>query len=197
MKKRYAIKKKLLVISSPSGGGKTTVTNYILSKYPMIKFSISATTRPKRPREKNGVHYHFISREQFEEKIKNNELIEYEYIFGNYYGTPKSEIEKAFKNDIVLIFDIDVKGALSIKKAYPEESFLVFIEPPSIQTLKERLKNRRSESEEQINERLSRVEMELKLKEQFDYIIKNEMLSDTFNEIDSLISKYIIEPEDN
>lgn len=192
--KNYKIKKKLLVLSSPSGGGKSTVANYILSKYPMMKFSISATTRPKRAKEKNGIHYYFLSKEDFEQKIKNNELIEYEYIFGNYYGTLKSEIEKAFKDDTILLFDIDVKGALSIKRAYPNDSFLIFIEPPSIEALKERLMKRKSETEEQINERLARAEMELKLKKEFDYIIKNELLIDTFNEIDAIISKYIIEP---
>lgn len=192
--KNYKIKKKLLVLSSPSGGGKSTVANYILSKYPMMKFSISATTRPKRAKEKNGVHYYFLSKEEFEQKIKNNELIEYEYIFGNYYGTLKSEIDKAFRDDTILLFDIDVKGALSIKRAYPNDSFLIFIEPPSIEALKERLMKRKSETEEQINERLARAEMEIKLKGEFDYIIKNELLIDTFNEIDAIISKYILEP---
>ncbi len=194
--KNYNTKKNLLVLSSPSGGGKSTIARYILSKYPMMKFSVSATTRPKRAREKDGIHYHFLTKESFEDKIKNNELIEYEYIFGNYYGTLKSEVENTLKNNLIIVFDIDVQGALSIRQAYPDDSFLIFIEPPSIDTLAERLTNRKSESQEQINERLNRAKMELEKKHLFDYIIKNELLTDTFNEIDAIINKYLFESDE-
>ncbi|CUT00338.1 guanylate kinase [Candidatus Kryptonium thompsonii] len=159
---------KLIVVSAPSGSGKTTIAKKILEKFPFMKFSVSATTRPKRNGEVDGKDYFFLSREEFEKKIQNGELLEWEEIYGNYYGTLKSVVESALKNGDILVFDVDVNGAISIKEKFPEDSVLIFIKPPNMETLKERLKRRKTESEEQIKRRLERVPMELEKAKYFD-----------------------------
>lgn len=183
--------KKLIVISAPSGGGKTTVAHHLLSTYPNIKFSISATTRPKRENEIDGRDYYFLHKEEFIKKIKNNEFVEYEEIYGNFYGTLVSEIEEAKKKNKVLLFDVDVKGALSIKKAYPDESLLIFLMPPSIETLEKRLIDRKTESGEQLKKRIDRVRMELSLKNEFDYVVINSILTDTLKEVENIVKNNI------
>ncbi len=183
---------RLIVVSAPSGSGKTTIAKKILEKFPFIKFSVSATTRPKRNGEVDGRDYFFLTREEFERKIQNGELLEWEEIYGNYYGTLKSVVESALKNGDILLFDVDVNGAISIKKKFPEDAVLIFIKPPNIETLKERLKKRRTEDEEQLKKRLERVPMELEKASYFDYIFVNDKLEDTvkavlraiFNEIE-------------
>lgn len=176
-------KGKLIVVSAPSGSGKTTIAKKILERFPFMKFSVSATTRPKRNGEIDGKDYFFLSREEFEKKIQNGELLEWEEIYGNYYGTLKSVVENALKNGDVLVFDVDVNGALSIKKKFPDDSILIFIKPPNIETLKERLKRRKTESEEQIKKRLERVPMELEKAKYFDYIFVNDNLEDTIKSV--------------
>jgi guanylate kinase len=173
----------LIVVSAPSGSGKTTIAKKIMEKFPFIKFSVSATTRPKRNGEIDGKDYFFLTKEEFEKKIQNGELLEWEEIYGNYYGTLKSVVESALKNGDILLFDIDVNGAISIKKKFPDDSVLIFIKPPSIETLKERLKRRKTETEEQIKKRLERVPMELGKAEFFDYIIVNDKLENTVNAV--------------
>jgi len=183
---------RLIVVSAPSGSGKTTIAKKIMEKFPFIKFSVSATTRPKRNGEVDGRDYFFLTREEFENKIKNGELLEWEEIYGNYYGTLKSVVESALKNGEVLLFDVDVNGAISIKNKFPDDSVLIFIKPPNIETLKERLKRRKTETDEQIQKRLERVPMELEKAGYFDYIFVNDNLDDTvksvtraiFNEIE-------------
>jgi guanylate kinase len=184
-------RKHLLVLSSPSGGGKSTVARHLLNKFPKLKFSVSATTRKQRPKEKNGKDYFFLTKEEFQQKIKNNELVEYEKIFGNFYGTLKSEIDNALKTGYSLIFDIDVKGALSLKKVYPDESLLIFISPPSINVLKERLNKRGTESYEEIALRISRAKMEMELREKFDFDIINEALEDTLKISEKIVKRYL------
>lgn len=183
--------KKFIVLSSPSGGGKSTVTRHILSLYPNIRLSISATTRNKRPKEKEGVDYFYLSKDEFEEKIAQNKLVEYEEIFGNYYGTLKSELQNAIDSKNILIFDVDVKGAFSIQKHYPEESLLIFLMPPNIETLEQRLRNRRTETEEQIQNRLSRAKKEIELSEGFEYVIYNNILAETLENVEKIIEKEI------
>ncbi len=174
---------RLIVVSAPSGSGKTTIAKKIMEKFPFIKFSVSATTRPKRNGEIDGKDYFFLTKEEFEKKIQNGELLEWEEIYGNYYGTLKSVVESALKNGEVLLFDVDVNGAISIKKKFPDDSVLIFIKPPNIETLKERLKRRKTETEEQIKKRLERVPMELGKAEFFDYIFVNDKLEDTVNAV--------------
>lgn len=184
-------KKRLIVLSSPSGGGKSTVARFLLNNFRNLKFSISATTRSMRPREKHGKEYFFISRDDFQKKINSNELVEYEEIFGNFYGTLRSEIEKSFSNNECLLFDIDVKGALSIRKAYPEDSLLIFLSPPDLNALEERLRKRHTESEEQIQTRLSRASMEMSFKDEFDFVVVNEILDFTLEKVKSIVSRCI------
>ncbi|ROL56891.1 guanylate kinase [Bacteroidetes/Chlorobi group bacterium ChocPot_Mid] len=184
-------KKTLLAISSPSGGGKSTVARYLLNKYDNLKFSVSATTRKPRANEIDGKDYFFLSKEEFLRKISEGDLIEYEEIFGNYYGTLKSEVEKAKSSNHCLLFDIDVKGALSIKRIYPEDSLLIFISPPNLDILKERLIKRGSETEEQLNIRLARAKMEMGLREQFDFDLMNDDLNNTLKQADKIVTKYM------
>lgn len=181
--------KQLIAISAPSGGGKSVVTRYLLKKYPEIIFSVSATTRQKRPMEEDGRDYFFLSREKFEDLIKNNQLVEWEEIFGNYYGTLKSEIEKALKNDKIMLFDIDVKGALSLRKHYPDNTLLIFLAPPTIDVLVERLKRRATETEEQLRTRIARAKMEIETSKEFDYIVINDVLDETLEKVEKIIKE--------
>ncbi len=182
--------KSLIVISSPSGGGKSTIAKYLLSKYPKIEFSVSATTRKKREKETEGKDYHFLTKSQFQNKIENDELVEYEEIFGNYYGTLKSEVAKSIENNQTVLFDVDVKGALSLRKYFPENTLLIFISPPSIEILEQRLRNRRTESEEEIKNRLNRAEEEKQYSDKFDYLIVNDKLENAFAKIEEIAIKH-------
>src|ERR1043166_6684039 len=150
-------KPKLFVISAPSGCGKTTIAREILKRHPEVVFSVSATTRKKREKEIHGKDYFFLAKEEFENKIRNGELIEWEEIYGDYYGTLKSEIDAGLNAGRSILFDVDVKGALSIKKKYPNDTVLIFIDPPSVEILTERLTNRKTEDPETIRKRLERV----------------------------------------
>jgi len=177
----------LLVISAPSGAGKTTIVKEVLRQFPFFKFSISATTREMRPGEVNGKDYFFLSRSEFEKKITNGELVEYEEIFSNYYGTLKSEIEKALSLGENIVFDVDVKGGLSIKRKFPE-AVTIFIRPPSIDVLEARLEKRGSETKGQIERRLKRVPMELEKGAFYDYIIINDELKRAVSEVFGIIN---------
>ena len=182
-------RKHLIVLSSPSGGGKSTVSRYLLDKFDNLKFSVSATTRKMRPNEIEGVDYYFFSKAKFEEKIDNDELVEYEQIFGNYYGTLRSEIDTALLENKCLLFDIDVKGALSIKKAYPHDSVLIFLSPPSIEELEKRLRHRGTETNKEISNRLKRAELEMSFREEFDFDIINISLNDTLNSVHKIVER--------
>lgn len=187
-----SMRKRLLVLASPSGGGKSTVAKYMMKKLENLEFSISATTRDKRPGEEHAKDYFFISKDEFKNRIDSGDLIEYEEIFTNYYGTLKSEVDKAINSGKDLLFDIDVKGAYSVRKFYPELSLLVFIAPPSLEVLEERLRARSTETEEQIQTRLSRAEMEMAESKNFDYLVINDKLEDTYKQIDEIIEKHLI-----
>ena len=181
----------LYVICAPSGAGKTTIIKEIFKLLPEIKFSVSATTRSMRNGESEGKDYYFVTREEFETKIRNNEFIEWEEVHGELYGTLKSEMDKGLDKLCDMIFDVDVKGALSIKKLYPD-AVTIFIDAPKEEII-ERLKNRRTESNAQLMKRIERMESELKLKDKFDHIIDNQSkpggLHKAVNEIISIIKK--------
>ena len=179
--------KNFIVIAAPSGTGKTTICRELQKQNPEIKFSVSCTTRPKRHYEKDGYDYHFISDEKFKSLIENDELVEYEKVHGYYYGTKKEFLDEAIRNGEVLLLDLDVKGALSIKKMYPERTSLVFVEPPNEDILIDRLKNRGTESEERIKIRLQRFQMEMSYKELFDYIVINDKLTDAVKSLKNIV----------
>jgi guanylate kinase (EC 2.7.4.8) len=183
--------KQLIVISAPSGAGKTTVARHLLQRFPQLRFSVSATTRPKRPGEVDGRDYFFWSREQFEQAIARGELVEYEEIFGHLYGTLRSQVEQALSAGEFLLFDIDVKGALALRRAYPEQTFLIYVAPPSIEELEHRLRQRGTESEEQIRRRLERAAMELQFQDHFDVVIRNEQLEQTLARAEQIVAQLL------
>ncbi|MBL1154906.1 MAG: guanylate kinase [Ignavibacteriae bacterium] len=179
-------KGKIIVISSPSGGGKTTIVRKILAEFPEIVFSVSATTRPRRPDEIDGVHYFFLTEKEFEEKIKNNEFIEWERFYDYYYGTLKTFVLDNIKEGKTVLLEIDVKGALSVKKIFPD-AVLIFIDVPSFEELVERLRKRKTESESDFKKRIDRAKMELSYKDKFDYIFVNKDLEEVTLQIKSLL----------
>lgn len=181
-------KPKLIVVSAPSGCGKTTIVKEILKNHPEFYFSVSATTRAKRNNETDGKDYYFITKEEFLKHIENDTLIEWQKIYDDYYGTLVSEVDKSFAHGKSVVFDIDVLGALSIKKKYPEDSILIFIDVPNMDILKERLKNRQTESPETLKKRIDRFEMEMKQKTLFDYIVINDKIQKAVDEVEKIIS---------
>lgn len=187
-------KGKIIAISAPSGTGKTTIIRRVLKDIPGLAFSVSATTRKPRENEVNGVHYFFIGEEEFRVKIEKNEFIEWEKFYDYYYGTFKSEVENAVNDGKSIILEVDVKGALSLKSIYPE-SVLIYIVPPSFEELVTRLKNRNTESEEDLQKRIDRAQMELGLKDRFDFTIENNDLETAVSETESLVKKIISKGE--
>jgi guanylate kinase len=179
--------KQLIVLSAPSGAGKTTVAKHLLATFPKLRFSVSATTRTMRPGEQHARDYFFLSREEFAERLRHEDLIEYEEIFGNYYGTLRSVVEQAMARGEFLVFDVDVKGALSLRKAFPNDTLLLFIAPPNLEVLADRLRNRHTETDEQVALRLSRAEMEMSLRDQFDDVIVNDDLQRTLQRAEVLV----------
>lgn len=181
----------LFVVSAPSGSGKTTIVKEILKNNKDIIFSVSATTREKRPGEVEGKDYFFLTMEEFKEKIERNEFVEYERIFdGNYYGTLKEFVDKHLKEDKDILFDLDVFGAISVKKHYPENSVLIFIKPPGKEEVRERLLNRKTESLEQIERRLSRFDIEMAKMKEFNYIILNNNIDSAVKRLQKILEKY-------
>ncbi len=170
-KKQYH---KMIIITAPSGAGKTSITRHLMSVFPQLKFSISAATRKPRAEEKEGVDYYFITPEVFQKKILNDEFVEWEMVYeGKYYGTLKSELKRVWNNNDIPVLDIDVQGAIHVKKEYPVNSLFIFIQPPSIEELKKRLENRGSENPESLQARIGKASYELSFKNQFEHIIEN------------------------
>ena len=186
-------KGKLFVFSAPSGSGKTTIVRHLLAQEKFgLEFSISATSREPRGEEKDGVDYYFISRDEFINKIKNDEFLEWEEVYTeNFYGTLKTEVERIWAKGKHVIFDIDVAGGLRIKKKFPEETLAVFVKPPSVDELKRRLKKRKTESEDKINMRIAKASVELATAPQFDKIIKNYELEVALEEAEELVGDFI------
>lgn len=183
-------KGEIIVVSAPSGAGKTTIVKQILKQYPEIVFSVSATTRPKRAVETDGVEYYFITEKEFVEKIEKDEFVEWEKFYDYYYGTFKSKVDDCIGERKTILLELDVKGSISLKKIYPE-AHLIYIMPPSYDELIKRLKDRQTENSEDLKKRVERIKMELSLKDQFDYIIENKELEKAIKETSDLIRKII------
>ncbi len=177
----------LIVLSAPSGAGKTTVARHLLQEFPFLSFSVSATTRSQRPGERHGKDYFFLSRDEFRARIERGDLIEYEEIFGNYYGTLRSVVQEALNRGDFLIFDVDVKGALSLRNAFPTETLLIFVAPPDMETLAHRLRSRQTETTEQVELRLSRAEMEMAHRDTFDEVLVNNNLEETLRQATAIV----------
>ncbi len=158
-----------------------------MRRHPEIEFSVSATTRSQRPEEQEGKDYFFLTQEEFKSKIHRRELVEWELIYDDYYGTLKSEIDRALRSGKRMVFDVDVKGALSIKRNYPRETVLIFIKPPSMEVLKQRLARRKTESEASLQKRLERVPMELAQERNFDFSVVNDDISYAVQEVESIV----------
>jgi guanylate kinase len=183
---------KLIVITAPSGAGKTSITRYLLKKIPELAFSISATTRPPRSYEREGVDYYFISLEDFKHKIQQKEFAEWEMVYeGKYYGTLKSELKRLWNNNQVPLLDIDVKGAIHIKQQYPESLLTLFIEPPSIEELKRRLESRGTETAESLQARVNKASYELSFKDHFDKCILNDDFERACAETEKIIMEFL------
>ncbi len=179
----------LVCISSPSGGGKTTVCQALLDRREDYIFSVSCTTRSPRGNEIDGKDYHFLSKAEFKKKIQNGELAEYEQVHGHYYGTLKSTVASALEQGKVLLVDIDVKGAITLKQEYEELCLTVFLAPPDEEVLRDRLRNRGTESDESMATRMQRLEMEMHHQDKFDRSIINRTLDDTVREAEAIIEQ--------
>ena len=184
--------KNLFAISGPSGTGKTTLCRGLQKKLPEVSFSVSCTTRKKRFNEIDCQDYHFISIEEFTEDISNNKFIEYETVHGDYYGTLKKTVEDSILNKKLLLLEVDVKGAKTIKCLYPDNLVTIFILPPSLENLQNRLINRGTDSDTRIKKRLTRLELELKEKDWFDYHIINNEIENATREFITIIEKQTI-----
>lgn len=184
--------KKLIVFSAPSGAGKTTLVKYILDEFDIIEFSISATSREPRGVEKEGIDYYFLSVSEFKEKITIGDFIEYEEVYdGSFYGTLKSEVDRIWKKNKIVIFDIDVIGGINIKEMFPEETLSIFVMPPSIEILKKRLIKRGDISNDIIENRMKKAKRELEYASKFDNIIVNNDLKKSKNIAFSLVKDFI------
>jgi guanylate kinase len=183
---------KVIILAAPSGAGKTTITKYLLERFPRLAFSISATTRAPRGAEKDGVEYHFLSLEKFEALIKQDEFIEYEQVYeGVYYGTLKSELERIWALGKVPVLDIDVKGAIRVQEQLGAKSISIFIMPPSVDALRERLLNRQTETPESIQTRIDKAAYEISFSNQFNAIVKNEVLETACSDAANLLIEFL------
>ncbi len=186
---------KILIITAPSGAGKTSITKRLMQKFPSLAFSISAATRHARSNEVHGKDYYFMPEEAFQQKIKNKEFAEWEMVYeGKYYGTLKSELERIWANNQIPVLDIDVKGALHVQKQYPINTLSIFIEPPSVAELKKRLESRGTETEDSLMARVSKASYEISFKTHFDKIIINDDLEKACAAAEALVTAFVQTP---
>ncbi|MFK8043915.1 MAG: guanylate kinase [Crocinitomicaceae bacterium] len=183
---------KCIIFSAPSGAGKTTIVRYLLRQVDSLTFSISAASRQPRGREQNGVDYHFFSVEEFKARIENNEFIEWEEVYSNnFYGTLKSEVLKAWENGKTVLFDVDAIGGMNLKTIFGDRAKSIFIQPPSLFVLEQRLKNRRTETDEQIKMRLDKANEELSHANEFDYVLLNDNLETACTEVKEVVNQFL------
>jgi len=187
-----SFKGKAIIFSAPSGAGKTTIVRYLLEQELPLLFSISACSRNRRPNEIDGKDYHFLSIDDFKLKIANNAFVEWEEVYeNNFYGTLKSEIERIWSNHKHVVFDVDVVGGLNLKKHFGDNALAIFIEPPSLDVLFKRLKNRATETEKSLNKRIEKATHEMKFSSSFDLIIINDKLEETKRDAFEKVSKFL------
>jgi len=183
---------KLIIFSAPSGAGKTTIVHHLLSKIPELEFSISATTRAARGDEKDGCDYYFITKEDFLHRIAKKQFVEFEEVYtGTFYGTLRTEIERIWKKGKTVIFDIDVEGGLHLKRKYEENALAIFVQPPSLEVLIERLTGRGTDDGEKLKERFIKAAKELDYAPKFDIILKNHDLETACKEAFDLVKEFI------
>ncbi|MER3497991.1 MAG: guanylate kinase [Chitinophagaceae bacterium] len=183
---------KTIIITAPSGAGKTSITHYLLKHIPQLSFSVSAATRQPRSYEKNGVDYYFISVEEFQNKIANEEFVEWEMVYeGKYYGTLKAELMRIWNQNKIPLLDIDVKGAIHVQTQFPESSLSIFIEPPSVDELKKRLQSRGTESEASLMARVNKASYELSFKSHFNKIIVNDDLDKACRLAEQIVKEFL------
>ena len=186
------MKGKVLIFSAPSGSGKSTIVNHILGLHPEIEFSVSATSRPPRGEEQDGVEYYFLTAEKFRELIAADEFVEYEEVYeGRFYGTLKREVERIWAKGHVIVFDVDVKGGVSLKKYFGDSALSVFIQAPSVEELRRRLIARATDSEEAIEERVAKAALEMTFAPQFDRILVNDDLETAFAEAEEMVDGFL------
>lgn len=187
------ITEKILIITAPSGAGKTSVTNYLLGEFPILTFSVSAATREARENEVNGVDYYFMSLEEFQLKIRLNEFVEWEMVYeGKYYGTLKSELDRIWSSGKVPVLDIDVKGAIHVQQQFPKKTLSIFIEPPSIGELERRLQTRGTETKESLDARINKAAYEISFKNSFSHTIVNNHLGTARQEAREIVRKFLL-----
>lgn len=186
---------RLVVISAPSGAGKTTLSSMLLKEFPQLQRSVSTTTRPKRPNEVEGTHYHFVDDETFQEKIQKNQFAEWALVHGKRYGTTRSTIESLLAKGNHPVFDIDVQGAMNLKALYGDRVLLIFIHPPSMEALKERLVQRKGDSAESIENRLKNAYSEIQWSQKYDYQIINDNLEGAYQKLKTIIQTECLEPK--
>ncbi len=183
---------KMFIFTAPSGAGKTTIVRHLLNKYEYLGFSVSATTREKRSHETEGKDYYFISVEEFKKKIADGEFIEWEEVYPDqYYGTLKSEVIRVWGMNKHLVFDIDVRGAKNIKQHYGSKCMSVFVRPPSVHTLIERLVSRNTETPESLEKRIGKIKREMAYENSFDFVLVNDLLEISFLESEHIVETFI------
>ena len=186
------LKQKMIVVSAPSGAGKTTIVKHLLKTFPQLGFSISATSRLQRDGEINGREYYFMSSDEFRLMIAREKLLEWQEVYpGSYYGTPVSEVERIRSNGQFPVFDVDVVGGLNIKKMFGDKALAIFIRPPSYEILESRLRSRASDNEESLQKRLNKVKWELSFEKEFDSVIVNDKLEDAFKQAETLVQDFL------
>jgi guanylate kinase len=183
---------RLVIVAGPSGTGKTTIVRHLLGVFPRLAFSISACSRPRRPNERDGEDYYFLTADKFREKIAAGDFLEWEEVYpGSFYGTLRSEVERLWNADRHVIFDIDVKGALNLKKHFPKQSLTVFIQPPSVEALEQRLRARNTETPGILEQRVNKAKDELTYAPKFDCIVQNVDLQNAFSAAEKLVGDFL------
>ena len=183
---------KILIITAPSGAGKTSITHFLMQQFATLAFSVSAATRQARGTEQHGKDYYFMPLQDFKQKIQHNQFVEWEMVYeGKYYGTLKSELERIWNNNQIPVLDIDVKGAIHVKQQYPDSALTIFIIPPSVDVLQQRLQSRGTETEESLAARVNKAAYEISFKDHFDKQIVNDDLQHACKEAFSIVEKFI------